>query len=47
MFDNALEFLLLTGRTLPHAAMMMIPQPWEKDQTMSRELRASTNFTAT
>ena len=44
MFDNALEFLLLTGRTLPHAAMMMIPQPWEKDQTMSRELRAFYEF---
>ena len=44
MFDNALEFLLLTGRTLPHAAMMMIPQPWEKDRTMSRELRAFYEF---
>ena len=44
MFDNALEFLLLTGRALPHAAMMMIPQPWEKDRTMSRELRAFYEF---
>ena len=30
MFDNALEFLLLSGRSLPHAAMMMIPEPWGK-----------------
>ena len=44
MFDNALEFLLLTGRTLPHAAMMMIPEPWEKNSTMSRELRAFYEF---
>ncbi len=44
MFDNALEFLLLTGRALPHAAMMMIPQPWEKDRNMSRELRAFYEF---
>ncbi len=44
MFDNALEFLLLTGRSLPHAAMMMIPEPWEKNRTMSRELRAFYEF---
>lgn len=44
MFDNALEFLLLTDRTLPHAAMMMIPEPWEKNRTMSRELRAFYEF---
>ncbi len=34
MFDNVLEFLTLTGRSLPHAVMMMIPEPWEKDQRM-------------
>ena len=44
MFDNALEFLLMTGRTLPHSAMMMIPEPWEKDQTLSAELRAFYEF---
>ena len=27
-FDNALELLLATGRTLPHAMMMMIPEAW-------------------
>lgn len=31
MFDNALEFLSLAGRSLPHAVMMMIPEPWEKN----------------
>ena len=27
-FDNALELLLATGRSLPHAMMMMIPEAW-------------------
>lgn len=40
MFDNCLEFLMLAGRTLPHAMMMMIPEPWSKDETMSEEKRA-------
>lgn len=44
MFDNALEFLLLTGRTLPHSAMMMIPEPWEKNRSMSKALRAFYEF---
>ncbi|MDD3336714.1 MAG: glutamate synthase large subunit [Eubacteriales bacterium] len=44
MFDNALEFLLLTGRAMPHAAMMMIPEPWEKNKTMSKELRSFYEF---
>ncbi|MDX9871512.1 MAG: glutamate synthase large subunit [Clostridia bacterium] len=37
MFDNCIEFLHLTGRTLPHAMMMMIPEPWEKNEFMSQE----------
>ena len=35
MFDNALELLVLTGRSLPHAVMMMIPEPWTGDRAMS------------
>ncbi|WP_088185894.1 glutamate synthase large subunit [Desulfosporosinus sp. FKA] len=35
MFDNSLEFLHLTGRSLPHSVMMMIPEPWEKNDLMS------------
>ena len=30
MFDNSLELLVLTGRSLPHAMMMMIPEPWHE-----------------
>jgi glutamate synthase (ferredoxin) len=40
MFDNALEMLVLTGRSLPHAVMMMIPEPWSGDDAMSPEKRA-------
>jgi glutamate synthase (NADPH) large chain len=40
MFDNCLEFLSLTGRSLPHAAMMMIPEPWSGHESMSDEKKA-------
>jgi glutamate synthase (ferredoxin) len=40
MFDNALEFLALSGRPLTHAMMMMIPEPWERHQSMDAEKRA-------
>ncbi|HYW36413.1 MAG TPA: glutamate synthase large subunit [Balneolaceae bacterium] len=39
-FDNCLEFLKLTGRSLPHAMMMMIPEPWEKHESMDDEMKA-------
>ncbi|MFW6157204.1 MAG: glutamate synthase central domain-containing protein, partial [Balneolaceae bacterium] len=39
-FDNCLEFLTLGGRSLPHAMMMMIPEPWESHETMSEEKKA-------
>ncbi|MBN1404187.1 MAG: glutamate synthase large subunit [Opitutales bacterium] len=37
MFDNCVEFLVLSGRPLHHAVMMMIPEPWERHQHMSKE----------
>ena len=40
MFDNCLEFLVLAGRSLPHAVMMMIPEPWSKHESMSDEKKA-------
>ena len=36
MFDNALELLVLAGRSLPHAMMMMIPEPWANHETHER-----------
>lgn len=38
--DNVLEFLTLGGRSLPHAAMMMIPEPWDRDDSMKDPLKA-------
>jgi len=38
-FDNVLEFLVMTGRSLPHAILMMIPEPWSGDEEMSAERR--------
>ncbi|WP_332692768.1 glutamate synthase large subunit [Halalkalibacter lacteus] len=40
MFDNCFEFLHLSGRSLAHTAMMMIPEPWAHDETMDYEKRA-------
>jgi glutamate synthase (NADPH/NADH) large chain len=39
-FDNTLEFLLMTGRTLQEAVMMMIPEAWQNHETMSEQKRA-------
>ncbi len=40
MLDNTLEFLVQTGRSLPHAMMMMVPEPWERHESMSAARRA-------
>ncbi|HTS18083.1 MAG TPA: glutamate synthase large subunit [Verrucomicrobiae bacterium] len=40
MFDNCLEFLVLGGRSLPHAMMMMIPEPWSGHESMAEEKKA-------
>src|SRR5262245_1502917 len=45
-FDACLELLHLGGRSLPHAVLMMIPEAWENDTTMSRDLRAFYRFHA-
>ena len=39
-FDNALELLVRSGRSLPHAVMMMIPEAWQKHESMSETKRA-------
>ncbi len=40
IFDNALELLVLAGRSLPHAVMMMIPEPWTAHESMSDQKKA-------
>ncbi|MBL7816920.1 MAG: glutamate synthase large subunit [Saprospiraceae bacterium] len=39
-FDNVLEFLVLNGRSLPHALMMMIPEAWQHDEQMAQYKKA-------
>ena len=40
MFDNVVEFLMLSGRPLPKVMTMMIPEPWEAHESMSDEKKA-------
>jgi glutamate synthase (NADPH/NADH) large chain len=40
MFDNVLELLYMGGRSLPHAMMMMIPEPWSGHEWMAPERRS-------
>ncbi len=39
-FDNVLEFLLMTGRTLQEAVMMMVPEAWQNHDSMDEDKRA-------
>ncbi|HEV3053088.1 MAG TPA: glutamate synthase central domain-containing protein, partial [Solirubrobacteraceae bacterium] len=39
-FDNVLEFLVMTGRSLAHAILMMIPEPWAGHESMRPALKA-------
>ena len=45
-FDNCLEFLVLSGRSLAHAMMMMIPEPWERHKNMPQFKRDFYEFHA-
>jgi glutamate synthase (NADPH) large chain len=44
IFDNVLEFLVMAGRSLPHAILMMIPEAWQGHESMSPERRAFYEF---
>lgn len=39
MFDNCFEFLHLSGRSLAHTAMMMVPEPWVNDKSIDKKKR--------
>ena len=39
-FDNVLEMLVMAGRSLPHAILMMIPEPWSGDEGMGTDRKA-------
>ncbi|MEI8032132.1 MAG: glutamate synthase large subunit [Chlorobiaceae bacterium] len=40
ILDNTFEFLVLSGRSLAHAAMMIIPEPWMGNDAMTPEKKA-------
>src|SRR5579875_1784824 len=46
-FDECLELLHLGGRSLPHALLMMIPEPWENHEEMDARRRAFYAYHAT
>ncbi len=46
VFDNALELLVLTGRTLPQAMSMLIPEPWSGHESMPDDLKAYYEYQA-
>jgi glutamate synthase domain-containing protein 2/glutamate synthase domain-containing protein 1/glutamate synthase domain-containing protein 3 len=46
-FDNVLELLMLAGRSLPHAVMMMIPEAYEDRDDLTDELKAFYEFHGT
>ena len=37
--DNVFELLVLSGRSMPHAMMMLIPGAWEQNKFMNKEVR--------
>lgn len=46
-FDNVLELLIMNGRELPEAVMMMIPEAWQSHPTMSAQKKAMYEFFST
>ena len=38
--DNALQFLALNGRSLPHSVLMLIPEAWQNNDQMDPDLKA-------
>ncbi|HXT57969.1 MAG TPA: glutamate synthase large subunit [Pirellulales bacterium] len=46
IFDNVLEMLVVTGRSLPQAMSMLIPEPWAGHESMSDEKKAYYEYQA-
>ena len=43
-FDNVLEFLTLSGRSLEESILMMVPEAWQKKKTITKERKAYYEF---
>ncbi len=46
MFDNTAEFLMLSGMPLERVMMLMIPEPWAHDASMSKEKKSFYEYSA-
>jgi glutamate synthase (NADPH/NADH) large chain len=44
--DSMVELLTLSGRSLPHAMMMLVPEAWQDNEVMDRERKAFYKFHA-
>lgn len=47
MVDNFIEFLVMNGRSIEEAIMLLIPEPWTKDTKMDKKLRDYYEFNST
>lgn len=47
MLDNTLEFLVMSGMDLPLAAMILIPEPWSNNQTLTQTKKDFYQYYAT
>lgn len=47
MLDNTLEFLMMNGMELPLAAIITIPNSWQKESGMPRSVRDLYRYSAT
>ena len=45
--DNVLEFLVMSGKSLPHAMAMLVPESWNKKNPISDDLRAFYEYHST
>ena len=46
-FDNVLEFMLMNGRSLQEALLLMIPEAWQNDDEMSQEKKDFYEYNST
>ena len=46
ILDNVLELLYLSGRSVAHSLMMMVPEPWQHHESMPQEKKAFYEFHA-
>ncbi|MDO4547064.1 MAG: glutamate synthase large subunit [Clostridia bacterium] len=47
MLDNTLEFMMMNGIDLPLAVMILIPEPWRDDATISQKVKDMYHYYAT